>query len=265
MWFKATKSWPRKFEPIVCVWKLKEEKTCEEYRRMDGDKAEKANWKGLCVNDYWQQMKGIMMETAQTGHMWYDKKPRRYKETWWWNEEIAEAVREREIKYGKWKRENTKEARMEYKKSRQNAKKVIFSANEKKQKECANDLNDSECQNEIFRMAKQMVKERQDITGLNCINGASGIVDGKGIQDSLKEYMEKLMHEENEWDHKISAEVKEGPADCIRMSEVRAVLKKMKRHKTSNAGGILDKDLRTYNFNKYLQFLVKVNIYQINQ
>jgi len=37
-------------------------------------------------------------------------------------------------------------------------------------------LNDSECQNEIFRMAKQMVKERQDITGLNCIKGASGKV-----------------------------------------------------------------------------------------
>ena len=28
------------------------------------------------------------------------------------------------------------------------------------------------------------------------------------------------MNEENEWDHKISAEVKEGPADCIRMDEV---------------------------------------------
>jgi len=30
------------------------------------------------------------------------------------------------------------------------------------------------------------------------------------------------MNEENEWDHKLSAEVKEGPADCIRMDEVRA-------------------------------------------
>ena len=71
---------------------------------------------------------------------------------------------------------------MEYKKSRQN------SAKEKKQKEWANNLNDSECQNEIFRMAKQMVKERQDITGLNCIKGASGkvIVDDKGIIDSWK-------------------------------------------------------------------------------
>ena len=50
MWFKATKSWRRKFELRVRVWKLKEEKTCEEYRCMVGDKVEEANWKGLCVN-----------------------------------------------------------------------------------------------------------------------------------------------------------------------------------------------------------------------
>ena len=42
MWFKATKSWHRKFEPRVCVWKLKEEKTCEEYRCIVGDKVEEA-------------------------------------------------------------------------------------------------------------------------------------------------------------------------------------------------------------------------------
>ena len=51
-----------------------------------------------------------------------------------WNEEVAEAVRDKKIKYGKWKKENTEEARMEYKKSRQNANRVISSAKEKKQK-----------------------------------------------------------------------------------------------------------------------------------
>ena len=68
-----------------------------------------------------------------------------------------------------------------------------------------------------------MVKERQDITGSNCLKGVSGkvIVDKKGIKDSWKEYMEKLMNEENG----ISATVKEGPADCIRISEVVAALK----------------------------------------
>ena len=82
-----------------------------------------------------------------------------------------------------------------------------------------------------------MVKE----SGLSCIKGASGkmIVDDKGIKDSWKEYMEKLMNEENEWDHKISAEAKEGPADCIRMDEVRAALKKMKRHKAPGLSGLV--------------------------
>ena len=42
----------------------------------------------------------IMMETAQDicGMI---KGPRRHKETWWWNEEVAEAVRDKKIMYGK--------------------------------------------------------------------------------------------------------------------------------------------------------------------
>ena len=63
------------------------------------------------------------METAQD-ICGMTKGPCRHKETWWWNEDVAEAVREKKIMYGKWKKENTKKARMEYKKSRQNAKRV---------------------------------------------------------------------------------------------------------------------------------------------
>jgi len=89
-------------------------------------------------------------------------------------------------------------------------------------------------------MAKQMVKERQDITGSNCLKGVSGkvIVGEKGIKDSWKEYMEKLMNEENEWDHGISAEVKKGLVDCIRVGEVAAALKKVKRHKAPGLSGL---------------------------
>jgi len=45
---------------------------------------------------------------------------------------------------------------MEYKKSRQNAKRVISSAKHKKQKEGASDINDPKHQNEIFQIAKHM-------------------------------------------------------------------------------------------------------------
>jgi len=61
----------------------------------------------LDVNEHWHKMKKIMMETAQ--HVCgMSKGPRRHKETCWCNEEIAEAVREKKIKYRKWKTENLK-------------------------------------------------------------------------------------------------------------------------------------------------------------
>jgi len=110
------------------------------------DKVEEEEAKHLYVNEHWHKMKKIMMETAQNicgmskGHC-------RHKETWW-NEEVAEAVREKKITCRKWKRENLKEASMECKKCRQSAKSVISLAVEKKQKECASDLNDPEHQNE---------------------------------------------------------------------------------------------------------------------
>jgi len=51
--------------------------------------------------------------------------------------------------------------------------------------------------------------------------------------------MEKLMNEENEQDHSISTTVKEGPVDCIRINEVAAALKKMKKHKAPGLSGLL--------------------------
>jgi len=65
------------------------------------------------------------------------------------------------------------------------------------------------------------------------------IVDEKGIKDSWKKYMEKLMNEENELDHRISDGVKEGLADCIRIDKDAGALKKMKRQSLSLQGSLL--------------------------
>jgi len=67
----------------------------------------------------------------------------------------------------------------------------------------------------------------------------------KKIKDSWKEYMEKLMNEENEWDHSILTTVKEGPADCIRNDEVAAALKKMKKHKVPGLSGLVAEMIQT--------------------
>jgi len=57
------------------------------------------------------------------------------------------------------------EAWKEYKKSIQNAKRIISLAMGKKQRECANDLNDPNHENEIFLNSKADGKRR----GSNCL------------------------------------------------------------------------------------------------
>jgi len=54
-------------------------------------------------------------------------------------------------------------------------------------------------------MAKQIVEERHDITGSNCLKRFLGkvIVDETGTKDLWKEYREKLINEENEWNQGI--------------------------------------------------------------
>ena len=53
------------------------------------------------------------------------------------------------------------------------------------------------------------------------------------------------MNEENEWDHRILAGVKEGPANCIKIDEVAAALKKMTQHKASGLSGLVAEIIQT--------------------
>ena len=93
--------WHNKPEPRVHVRKVKE----EECQSMVKDKVIEAEWKYRDVNEHWQQMKNIIMETAQ-------------------------------VTCG-----------------------------------LSSNLNDPSHQNENFRIAKQVVKERHDITGSNSLKG----------------------------------------------------------------------------------------------
>ena len=65
-------------------------------------------------------------------------------------------------------------------------------------------LNAIKCRQNIFRIAKQKKKERKDITGTNCLKGDNGellVSEGR-----WREYFEKLLNEENEWNDELSAE-----------------------------------------------------------
>ena len=73
------------------------------------------------------------------------KGPRRHKETWWWNEEVAEVV-EKKIK---WKVEETKTRKRRGRSVRgvDKMQRALFPQQWKRnRRNVQNDLNDSECQ-----------------------------------------------------------------------------------------------------------------------
>jgi len=51
----------------VRVWKLKEEKTFEEFRCMVGEKVEEVKWKGLATDERYN-------DGNSSGRMWNDKR-----------------------------------------------------------------------------------------------------------------------------------------------------------------------------------------------
>ena len=67
-------------------------------------------------------------------------------------------------------------------------------AKEEKRRELVQDLHVNEINNQAFRIAKQMAKERQDIVGASrCLKDASGnLLRGeKEIKNLWKNHMEK--------------------------------------------------------------------------
>ena len=58
------------------------------------------------------------------------------------------------------------------------------------------------------------------------------------VSGRWREYFEKLLNEENEWNDELSAEYVEGPADMISKEEVRQAIQDLKARKAAGPSGI---------------------------
>ena len=106
------------------------------------DKVAEAEWKYFDVNEHWQQMKNITMDTAQVtcGLL---KGPCRHKETWWWNEEEKK-------KYGNWKKRKIDRGMEGVQEEQTKRQKGYFLRKVKETEGMPSNLNDTNQQNEII-------------------------------------------------------------------------------------------------------------------
>ena len=152
---------------------------------------------------------------------------------WWWNEEVKNAISRKKTAFKEMCRLSTDKTKAEYKRIRNQTKKVIAAAMRKEAEEELNNLNRNP--NCVFSFLKRMKKEGKDLEGGRCLRGRNGQLGffEKDRAKIWKEHMEKIMNEENEWDQMVEINAVEGPIERITREEVVEAMRRMKSGKAT--------------------------------
>ena len=242
--FAGTKERRKTYIPQIKVWKLRDEKIKHEFVEKLDAKISADSGTGA-VDEKWQRMRDSLVSTAQAV-CGVRRNPPRHKETWWWNEEVAKAVESKKKLYKNWKKDRTSENKELYNKAKQYSKKVVTLAKKAKSEDLAKELDSDEGKRKVYRIAKQMARDRQDVVNVNCLRNKAGkvVVDTEEMKKVWKDYMEQLLNEENVWDQKVDSNVKEGPECSITRAEVETALKKTKSGKAPGQSGVVTEMLK---------------------
>ena len=224
------------FTPKLPTWKLKDENVINQFRdRLTQLLASDTNQKS--VEDQWSHLKtNLLKATEETCGI--SKKGKWHKETWWWDDSVNYAVSEKRRLFKIWKKGGSKD---DYTLAKKVAKQTVFTAKKKAEKEKLKDIEKDDIT--VFRIAKQMMKEKKDIVGEKCIRDDSGKLaysDNEKTKAWMQHY-ERLLNVEFPWnveDLSVADPVL-GPPPLITQEMVEKSIRKMKKGKAPGPSGVV--------------------------
>ena len=148
-------------------------------------------------------------------------------------------IREKKAAYKKWQRSGEEADRERYKHVRKQAKREVAIAKRSVWEEWARSGTPQKKKLDLFKIAAQMKKERQDVVGGKFVKDRGGEikVDEKDIMERWREYFSELLNEQNEY--QVDEEVKvEGPVKEITEKEVETAINAMKQGKAAGPTGL---------------------------
>ena len=194
------------------VWKLEKAVAREEFSAVVRQKLTCSD-KGIGVDDQWSTLKCCLLEATDSVCGWTTGRVRR-RVTWWWNDEVDRAVKEKRKLWKDWKVGGSKERYLEAKRV---AKSKVYAA--KKEAEVRNFQNILTRDDEkemVFKIAKQVVRTNQDVVGEGFVRDDNGelAISDSAMKEAWRSYYSQLLNEEFDWDHDSlsHADPIEGPA-----------------------------------------------------
>ena len=135
--------------------------------------------------------------------------------TWWWNEQVKEAIDRKKKAFKTWCKNRSAENKSNYRKARNRTRKVVAKAMKQAAEEEMKVLYNKS--NDVFKFVKFMRRDGKDINGGGCMKDNDGrlVVSEKDRGKLWKDHMEKIMNVENEWDQMAEADMVEGPVEEV--------------------------------------------------
>ena len=222
----------RKSERRIKVWKLKEAEKKREFQ-------EKLSRRIGEIEGDWKRYREVSMEIVEDVCGKTTGQRQRERETWWWCEEVRQAIKEKRKAFREWQANRTEEKREVYKEKTRQAKRAVAVAKETAWQEWSREINSVEGRQKMFKIAKQMRKERKDIVGGIYIKDENEniLVECQDIKERWRKYFEELLNEGNLYEVD-EEEIVEGPVEEVSEAEVRKALKKMKKGKAPGPSGM---------------------------
>ena len=106
------------------------------------------------------------------------------------------------------------------------AKKAVSTAMKEKAEDAFTELKN--CRNGMFRLVKGLKTDSIEVTG-RCMRGGDGKLcfSEKERGKVWKDYMERIMNDENYWDHNVAGSAVLGPDVCVCRDKVLQALNEM--------------------------------------
>ena len=92
----------------------------------------------------------------------------------------------------------------------------------------------------MLRLVKGLKADCKDTEGGMCMRGSDGKLCFSGKERGMvwKDYIERIMNEENDWDYNVEGDAVEGPVVCVCREEVLQALNEMKTLKASGSSEV---------------------------
>ena len=222
-------------------WKLKGDvaQTFKERVIEEGPWAEEGD-----TNIMWRKMATCIRKIASEEFGLSQGNRREVKDTWWWNEDVQKAIKEKKDCYKRLHHDKCAENIEKYRIAKKSAKRAVSRARGQAYDDLYQRLDTKQGEKDIYRMAKIRERKTRDVNQVKCIKDEANqlLVKNEEIKNRWKEYFNKLFNGGNE---SSTIELDEpfddnnrGFVRRIQEYEVKEALKRMKVGKAMGPDGI---------------------------